>query len=175
MLRFLKPIAAAVVAVSITFTQAHNALLGLFFVLGFTTILVVLEILDAARDSDRQLRSTVIRIAISILVIGSLVSYGYLQEQDTYTLFVINVAVASYGFAVIEMFRSAKTGFVKTNEGRDHVVISVIHFAMLLVYLLDFSRVIKLGEVPAVGIYGAYAAILAVLWGIKAFDPKPAS
>lgn len=175
MLRFLKPLSAALVALAITFTQAHDSLLGLFAVLAFTTVLVVVEIIDAIRNADRQLRATVIRIAASILVIGSLASYSYMQEQDGYTLFIINVAIAAYGFAVIEMFRSAKSGLVKTIDGRDHLVVAVIHFSMLVVYLLDFARLIKLGEVPAVGIYGAYTAILAVLWGIKAFDPKQSS
>lgn len=171
----VKTLAAAIVAIIITFTQAHNAILGLIGVLTFTTVMVAAEIYTAFKSTDRQIRGPIMRIAASVLVLGSLVSYTYVTEQDNYTLLIINIVIASYGFFAIEMYKSVRAGFAKDPEGRDHLTAALLNLVLLVTYLLDFAGVIKLGEIPAVGIYGAYTAMLAVLWGIKAFDPKQPS
>lgn len=171
----IKTLAAAIVALVITFTQAHNALLGLICALSFTTVLVAAEIYTAFKSTDRQIRGPIMRIAASVLVLGSLVSYTYITQNDTYTLLIINIVIASYGFFAIEMYKSVRAGFAKDPEGRDHLTAALLNFVLLVTYLLDFAGIMKLGEIPAVGIYGAYTAMLAVLWGIKAFDPKKPS
>ena len=57
----------------------------------------------------------------------------------------------------------------------DNIVLAVIHFSLAVLFALDSFGINKLGEVPAVGFFGAYAAIVAVLWGLRAFDPKRSS
>jgi hypothetical protein len=53
--------------------------------------------------------------------------------------------------------------------------LAVVHFSLAVLFALDSFGINKLGEVPAVGFFGAYAAIVAVLWGLRAFDPKRSS
>jgi len=165
---------AAIVAIAITFTQAHNASVGLISVLGYATVMVAIEIISVLRIDDRMLKGTVIRLAASVIILGGLIGYMFTAENRSYELLTLNVVIACYGFMGIEVFRAARGKFFKTTEGRDHVIVAAINVAMLAVYLMDFGGIYKLGDVPAVGIFGAYAAILAVFWGLKAFDPKHA-
>jgi ABC-type multidrug transport system fused ATPase/permease subunit len=165
---------AAVVAAVITFTQAHNASIGLISVLGYATAMVAIEIISVVRIDDRMLKGTVIRLAASVIILGSLIGYMFTAQNRSYELLTLNVVIACYGFMGIEVFRAARNKFFKTVEGRDHVIVAAINVAMLAVYLMDFAGIYRLGEVPAVGIFGAYAAVLAVFWGLKAFDPKQA-
>ena len=165
---------AALVALAITFTQAHNSVVGLICVLGYATALVVIEIASVLRIEDRLLKGTVIRLAASVIILGGLIGYMFTSENKSYELLTLNVVIACYGFMGIEVFRASRDKFFKTPAGRDHVVVAAVNLAMISVYLLDFAGVYKLGEVPAVGIFGAYTAILAVFWGLKAFDPKQA-
>jgi small-conductance mechanosensitive channel len=165
---------AALVAVAITFTQAHNSSVGLICVLGYATAMVAIEIISVVRIDDRMLKGTVIRLAASVIILGSLIGYMFTAQNKSYELLTLNVVIACYGFMGIEVFRAARGKFFKTPEGRDHSIVAGVNLAMLAVYLMDFGGVFTLGEIPAVGIFGAYAAILAVFWGLKAFDPKQA-
>jgi hypothetical protein len=169
-----RTIAAALVALAITFTQAHNTSVGLICVLGYATCLVAIEIISVVRIDDRLLKGTVIRLAASVIILGGLIGYMFTAQNKSYELLTLNVVIACYGFMGIEVFRASRAKFAKTPTGRDHIVVAAINLAMLAVYLLDFAGVFRLGEIPAVGLFGAYAAILAVFWGLKAFDPKQA-
>ena len=167
----LRAATAAVVAIAITFIQAHNAIVGLITVLAFSTGVLAAEIWEAIAGQDRQVRGTVIRIAA-----GSVIVSGLVGTSDLFLLTVMsmNVVFFGYAFLVIEIFRAVRVGF-KSREGRDHVVVASIHFLMTALFVCSLAGFIELGEVPAVGFFGGYAAILAVLWGLRAFDPKQPS
>ncbi len=166
---------AAIVALAITFTQAHNSVVGLICVLGYATAMVVIEIVSVLRLEDRMLKGTIIRLAASVIILGGLIGYMFTAENKIYELLTLNVVIACYGFMGIEVFRAARDKFFKTTAGRDHAIVAIINLAMLAIYLMDFGGIFRLGDVPAVGLFGAYTAVLAVFWGLKAFDPKQAS
>jgi hypothetical protein len=169
-----RTITSAIVALAITFTQAHNSTVGLICVLAYATALVVIEIISVLRIDDRMLKGTVIRLAASVIILGSLIGYVFAAQNKSYELLTLNVVITCYGLMGIEIFRAARAKFAKTAAGRDHLVVAAVNLSMLAVYLMDFAGIFTLGEVPAVGLFGAYAAILAVFWGLKAFDPKQA-
>lgn len=158
-------------AIAITFIQAHNAIVGLIAVLAFSTGVLAAEIWEAVSANDRQVRGTIIRMSAGSVIISGIVGTAGL---DVLTVMSMNVIFFGYAFFAIEVFRAVRAGF-KNRDGRDHVVVALIHFLMTALFVCSLMGLIKLGEVPAVGFFGGYAAILAVLWGLRAFDPKQPS
>ena len=161
---------AAAVAIAITFTQAHNALVGLIAVLAFATGVLAAEVWQAFGTDDRQLKGTVIRFAVGAVFLSGVIGYStpgapLLQVMN------FNVLVVGYTLFTIEIFRAIRAGW-RTPTGRDHLVVAALNVLLTVLFLISVLNVIELGEVPAVGFFGAYAAILAVLWGLRAFDPK---
>jgi hypothetical protein len=146
-------IVAAIAAVAIIFTRARNFEVALIAVLAFATAQVVIEVLGALKLQDRMLKGTVIRLSASILVLS---------------------AIVAYGFFAIEAFKAVRVG-ITTPAARDHITLGGLNLVVLAVYVLDVMGNYRLGEIPAAGIFAVYAAIVAVLSGLKAFDPKQAS
>ena len=167
-------IVAALAAVGIIFTRARNFEVALIAVLAFATAQVVIEVLGALKLQDRMLKGTIIRLSASVLVLSALFSSSLTGPNDGYRLLVTNVAIVSYGFFAIEAFKVARAGF-RSHEARDHITLGGLNLVLLVVYVLDVMGAYQLGEIPAAGIFAAYAAIVAVLSGLKAFDPKQAS
>jgi hypothetical protein len=167
-------IVAAIAAVAIIFTRARNFEVALIAVLAFATAQVVIEVLGALKLQDRMLKGTVIRLSASILVLSALFSSSLTGPSDGYRLFVINVAIVSYGFFAIEAFKAVRVG-ITTPAARDHITLGGLNLVVLAVYVLDVMGSYRLGEIPAAGIFAVYAAFVAVLSGLKAFDPKQAS
>lgn len=164
----LRAVTAAVVAIAITFIQSHDAIVGLIAVLALSTGVLAAEIWQAIAFDERQVRGTIIRMAASSVVISGLVSTAGLEVL---TVMSMNVIFFGYAFFAIEVLRAVRGGW-RTADGRDHLVLAVIHFLMTALYVCNVAGLFQLGEVPAVGFLGAYAGILAVLWGLRAFDPK---
>lgn len=167
-------IVAALASVAIIFTRARNFEVALIAVLAFATAQVVIEVLGALKLQDRMLKGTIIRLSASVLVLSALFSSSLTGPNDGYRLLVTNVAIVSYGFFAIEAFKVARAGF-RSHEARDRITLGGLNLVLLVVYVLDVMGAYQLGEIPAAGIFAAYAAIVAVLSGLKAFDPKQAS
>ncbi len=169
----LRSAVAAAVALAITFTQAHNAFVGLIAVLAFATGILAAEIWEAFGSQDRQLKGTVIRFAAGTVLLSAVIGYS-IPGAPLLTVMSLNVMLMGYGLFAIEVFRAVRAGW-REAEGRDHLVVAVLHLLITALFFFSSLNWITLGEVPAVGFFGAYAAILAVLWGLRAFDPKQAS
>jgi hypothetical protein len=161
---------AAAVAIAITFTQAHNALVGLIAVLAFATGVLAAEVWQAVASDDRQLKGTVIRFAAGTVLLSGVIGYS-MPGAPLLEVMNVNVLLVGYALFTIEIFRAVRAGW-RTPTGRDHLVVAAIHILLTGLFFMNALSVIELGEVPAVGFFGAYTAILAVLWGLRAFDPK---
>jgi hypothetical protein len=166
-------IVAALAAVAIIFTRARNFEVALIAVLAFATAQVAIEVLGALKLQDRMLKGTIIRLSASVIVLSALFSSSLTGPNDGYRLLVMNVAIVSYGFFAIEAFKVARAGF-RSAAARDHITLGGLNLVILVVYVLDILGNYRLGEIPAAGIFAAYAGIVAVLSGLKAFDPKQA-
>lgn len=164
---------AAAVAIAITFTQAHNAFVGLIAVLAFATGILAAEVWQAFGTDDRQLKGTVIRLAASVVLLSGAVGYS-MPTAPLLTVMSINVLLIGYALFAIEVFRAVRAGW-RQPAGRDHLVVATLHLLLTGLFFFNTLGWLTLGEVPAVGFFGAYAAILAVLWGLRAFDPKQPS
>ncbi len=169
----LKAAIAAVTAIAITFIQVHNGLVGLVAVLSFATGILAAEVWDALTSGDSMLKGTVLRVAGGMIFLIGALSYSS-PGADAFSVFVLDTMLIGYALTAISMFRAYKFGWGSA-EGRDNIVLAVIHFSLAVLFALDSFGINKLGEVPAVGFFGAYAAIVAVLWGLRAFDPKRSS
>lgn len=168
----LRSAVAAAVSIAITFTQAHNGLVGLIAVLAFATGVLAAEVWDAVASTDRQLKGTVIRFAAGTVLLSGVIGYS-IPGAPLLTVMSLNVMLMGYGLFAIELFRAIRAGW-RATEGRDHLIVAALHLLITALFFFSSLNWITLGEVPAVGFFGAYAAILAVLWGLRAFDPKQA-
>jgi hypothetical protein len=162
---------AALAAVVVIFTRARNFEVALIAVLAFATAQVAIEVLGALKLQDRMLKGTVIRLSASVVALSALFSSTLTGPNDGYRLLTMNVAIIAYAFFAIEGFKAVRAG-IKTAAARDHITLGGLNLVVLVVYLLDIMGNYHLGEIPAAGIFAAYAAIVAVLSGLKAFDPK---
>ena len=165
---------AALAAVAIIFTRARNFEVALITVLAFATAQVVIEVIGALKMQDRMLKGTIIRLAASVVALSALFSSSLTGPSDGYRLLTMNVAIIAYAFFAIEAFKAFRVG-LRSAAARDHITLGSLNLVVLVVYMLDISGVYELGQIPAAGIFAAYAAIIAVLSGLKAFDPKQAS
>ena len=84
------------------------------------------------------------------------------MHQTSQLTFRILLAILMASFAVIEILLSKKVGR-KTRDGRDAIITAFASLALLGLTMGD------IGEVPLVGFFGAYQAILGVHLGISAF------
>ncbi len=169
----LRALIAGLTALAITFIQVHDATVGLIAVLSFATGILAAEVWDALTSGDGMLKGTVLRVAGGMIFLISALSYTA-PGADALSVFILNTMLISYGLTAISLFRAYRFGW-GSKDGRDHIVLAVFHFALAALFALDSFGVIELGEVPAVGFFGGYAAIVAVLWGLRAFDPKTPS
>lgn len=166
----LRAAVAAAVAIAITFTQAHNAFVGLIAVLAFATGVLAAEVWQAISTDDRQLKGTVIRFAAGTVLLSGVIGYS-MPGAPLLEVMNLNVLLVGYALFTIEIFRAIRSGW-REPEGRDHLIVASLHILITGLFFMNALNVIKLGEVPAVGFFGAYAALLAVIWGLRAFDPK---
>ena len=165
----LKTIVAAITALTITFMQVHDGTVGLVAALVFATGVFGSEIWDALTSGDSMLKGTVIRVSLGMIFLMSALSYAS-PSADTMSVFVLTTSLIGYGLTAISLFRAYRFGWGST-EGRDQLVLAAFHLALAVLFVLESFSVISMGEVPAVGFFGAYSAIVAVLWGLRAFDP----
>jgi len=166
----LRAAVAAAVAIAITFTQAHNAFIGLIAVLAFATGVLAAEVWQAVSTDDRQLKGTVIRFAAGTVLLSGVIGYS-MPGAPLLEVMNLNVLLVGYALFTFEIFRAIRSGW-REPEGRDHLIVASLHILITGLFFMNALNVIELGEVPAVGFFGAYAALLAVIWGLRAFDPK---
>ena len=162
-----RAVAHATVAAVITFNQVHNGELGMNSLILFGALYIAASLGTHLLDKRHKLMSprlglpviapTLVAITALVLVftkVNQIVAFRWLT------------ATLALGFVITELWLANKVGR-KTADGRDAIITAFVSLA-----LLGLTAGIDVGQVPLVGFFGAFHAILAVHLGISATSPK---
>jgi hypothetical protein len=189
-LQLARAVLAAIAAVMITFSSDHSAPFGLAVFSGFAITTALILLISAWLVFPSGRRAPAVGLAVVDAVAGMVAGIPAIRTVELFFVVVIGWAVIS-GFleASTAWFarRAAREGGTaqERSEARDGLTVGVITFvlgiALVLVpagYSLRYTiaeahRSFTLtGITIAVGILGAYAAIVAVYLAIAAFSPR---
>lgn len=177
---------AAVAAVMITFSADHSASVGLAVFSGWAIASALVLGIGAFLAYPRERRGGVLLLAIPTLLAGMI---GGLPGIRSITLFFVLVIVWAVIAGVVELALGLRhRRQVEAADARDEILIGAITICLGLGLLLvnpaysleyfikDAGATFTLtGIAIGVGIFGGYAAIVAVFLGIAGFSPRRAA
>ena len=172
---------AAVAALMITFSPDHSAEVGLAAFGGFGIATGLVLVLAAWLVAQPGERGSWVLLAAPYIVAGMTASLPALRSE---TLFFVLVIVFAVIAGLIELLQGLRRRARRDALSRDAVFIGaltiVLGLALLLVpagYSLDYvieeaGSFTLTGITIGVGVFGGYAAIVAVFLGIAGFSPE---
>ena len=178
---------AAIAALMITFSPDHSAAVGLAVFSGFGIATGLVLAIAAWLTYPAGRRWGAVLLAAAAIVAGMIAGVPALRSTVMFFAVVISWALVSGLIELLWGLRDRRRG--PRAEARDAMTLGVIGLllgiALLFVradYALDYAiedggRTMEFtltGITIAVGVYGAYAAIVAVYLAIAAFSPRPA-
>jgi len=173
---------AALAAVMVTFSSDHSAPLGLGVFSGFALATGLVFALSVWLVHPRGQRLIPALLAIVSIVAGMVASVGTWRTTGVFFGVVIAWALVSGAIELIGALRQRKT--VGTAGARDGVLIGILSLVLGVVlllpiqqYALDYSiagagSFTLTGITIAVGLFGGYAAVVAVFLAIAGFSPR---
>lgn len=177
--QFARAALAAVAALMITFSPDHSAAIGLSVFGGFAIVTAVVMGLAAGLAYPAGRRWPAVLLAAISLVAGMAGSVPAWRTENLFFVLVISWALLS---GLVELLAGIR---YRGEEGsRDAITIGVLSLvlgaALLLIpsgfvqpYTIDQAGSFELtGIILGVGMFGGYAAIVAVFLGIAAFTPR---
>lgn len=183
-LQLSRAVFAAIAAVMITFTPDHSAEVGLAAFSGFAMATGIVLLLSVWLVYPAGRRAPALVLGIVTLVAGLA---SALPARTTTLFFVIVIA-----WAVLAGLSELIAGIVGrrrgSDEARDQILIGAVSLLLAVgvlfvspAYRLDYyiaeagQSFTLTGIAIAVGLFGGYAAIVAVVLGIAGFSPRPAA
>lgn len=186
-----RAIFAGIAAVMITFSPDHSAEVGLAVFSGFAIATGLVHLVSVWLVYPVRRRWPAVVLGIFAVLAGMVGGLPPLRSTVLFFVIVIVWALASglvEGIAGWRALRAAKRGETElgpVSEARDALIIGVVTFvlgiALLFVrpeYALDYTidqagqTFTLTGIILAVGIFGGYAAIVAVYLAIAGFSPR---
>ena len=173
---------AALAAVMVTFSTDHSAVVGSSVFSGFALASALVFVLSAWLVYPSGQRATPIVLAVVTGIAGLAASIGAWRTTGFFFVLVIAWAVVSGVVEIIGALRDRRAG--RADVARDGVTIGVLTLVLALGFLLtspgfsyDYSiegagTFTLTGITIAVGIFGGYAAIVAVYLAIAGFSPR---
>lgn len=178
--QFARAALAAVAALMITFSPDHSAAVGLAVFGGFGIVTAVVLVLGAGLAYPAGRRWPMVVLAVLTLAAGMAGSVPAWRSDDLFFALVISWALLTGLAELLSGIRYRGEPY-----GRDAVIIGALGLllgaALLLIpsgfvqpYTIDEAGSFELtGTILGVGMFGAYAAIVAVFLGIAAATPRP--
>ncbi|QLD12011.1 acyl-CoA synthetase [Microbacterium oleivorans] len=173
---------AAVAAVMITFSPDHSAIVGMSVFSGFATATAIILFVGAWLAHPAGRRRVPIALGAVTLVAAVLAGLPPLRTPVGFFAVVIAWALVSGGIELISGLRGRRTA---SPAARDEVLIGgitlVLVVGLLLVnpaYSLEYfiaeagGSFTLTGITIGVGLFGGYAAVVAVFLGIAGFSPR---
>lgn len=177
---------AAIAAVMVTFSPDHSAAVGLSVFSGFAIATGLVFAVAAWLVFPAGRRAPAVVLAVLALLAGFAASIGPWRSTVAFFAIVITWAFLSGAFEAFVAFRR-RGDAASRSASRDGLTIGVLTIvlgvALLFVqpqyaldyYIEDAGRSFTLtGITIAVGVFGGYAAIVAVFLGIAGFSPRRA-
>jgi len=181
---------AAVAALMITFSADHSAVVGLSVFSGFALVTALIHMLAAWLAAPAGWRWPSVLLAAIAIVTG--MAGGVPAWRSTPLFFVVVIAWAALSglvelIAGIRARRQARAGTasaIVAEGARDAILIGSLSLALAVgllcvptTYALTYSiaeagSFTLTGITLAVGIFGAYAAVVAVFLGIAGLSPR---
>lgn len=173
---------AAMAAIMVTFSADHSAPVGLAIFSGFAIATALLFFAAAWLVYGAGARAVPILLGVVTLVAG--MATGIPPLRSTILFFVVVIAWAAIS-GLIELIAGIRARRTGDPAARDAILIGAITLALALGLLLvnpaysleyfikDAGATFTLtGIVIGVGLFGGYAAIVAVFLGIAGFSPR---
>ncbi|MDX2376153.1 acyl-CoA synthetase [Microbacterium sp. LRZ72] len=176
-----RAVAAAIAALMITFTPDHSAAVGLAVFSGFGILTALVLLLAAWLTYGSGQRGMPILLGVLALIAGMAAGVGPWRTDVTFYVVVIAWALTTGIAEVAWGWRGRRA----VDAARDHLAIGILTLvlaAALLVipagysleYTIEAAGTFTLtGTTIAVGVFGGYAAIVAVYLAIAGFSPRP--
>ncbi len=173
---------AALAAVMVTFSSDHSAPLGLGVFSGFALATGLVFALSVWLVFPRGQRLTPALLAVVSIVAGMVAGVGSWRTTGVFFGVVVAWALVSGAVELIGALRQRMTGGVA--GARDGVLIGILSLVLGIVlllpiqqYALDYSiagagSFTLTGITIAVGLFGGYAAVVAVFLAIAGFSPR---
>lgn len=173
---------AALAAVMVTFSSDHSAPLGLGVFSGFALATGLVFALSVWLVFPRGQRLTPALLAVVSIVAGMVAGVGSWRTTGVFFGVVVAWALVSGAVELIGALRQRTTGGVA--GARDGVLIGILSLVLGIVlllpiqqYALDYSiagagSFTLTGITIAVGLFGGYAAVVAVFLAIAGFSPR---
>ncbi|WP_230206536.1 acyl-CoA synthetase [Microbacterium gorillae] len=175
---------AAIAAIMITFTSDHSAAVGLSVFGGFAIATALVWGLAVWLVYPAGRRTAPILLALISFVAGMVASAPLLRHDVTFFVVVISWAALSGLVELIWGLRERRIDALRP-QARDAVTLGVITLVLtaatavvpvgydLPYYVKDADQEFSLtGIIIAVGIFGGYAAVIAVYEAISGFSPQ---
>jgi len=157
----------AVVAAVITFNQVHNGELGITSLTLFGVLYLLASLGTHFLDRRRKLTSPGLGLPlIAPILVSTLAVIAATTNLNQLLAFRWLTALLMIGFVFTELMLAKKVGR-KSLQGKEAVITAIASAIML-----GLAIGVDVGEVPLIGFFGAYNAILAVHLGISAATPK---
>ncbi|MCM3613927.1 acyl-CoA synthetase [Microbacterium enclense] len=173
---------AALAAVMVTFSSDHSAALGLAVFSGFALATGLVFALSAWLVFPRDERMVPVLLASVSIIAGLVASVGAWRTTGVFFAVVIGWAFVSGLIELLGALRDRKAG--RTAGARDGVLIGILGLVLAVVllltpmqYALDYDitgagSFTLTGITIAVGLFGGYAAVVAVFLAIAGFSPR---
>jgi hypothetical protein len=191
-LQLVRALFAAVAAVMITFSPDHSAAVGLSVFSGFAMASAIVWLLSAWLVYGTGQRRLPILLGALTLIAGGVSGIPTLRTTLAFFVIVISWALVTgliEAIAGLRRLRASERGSAARSEARDALTVGIVGVLLALgtlavqpAYALQYSieeagSFTLTGITIAVGLFGGYAAIVAVYLGIAGFSPRrePAS
>lgn len=186
-LQLVRALFAAMAAVMITFSPDHSAAVGLSVFSGFAMATAIVQLLSAWLVYGPGRRALPIVLGVLTLVAGIVSSIPVLRTTEAFFVIVISWALLTgvvEAIAGARGLRAGERGSAARSEARDALTVGIVGVLLALgtlavqpAYALQYSieeagSFTLTGITIAVGLFGGYAAIVAVYLGIAGFSPR---
>lgn len=187
-LQLARAVAAAIAAALITFSTVHSAALGVSVFSGFAIVTGLLMLMAAWSVYPKGRRGTAAGLGVVSLIAGMIGGFPPIRTVTMFFALLIGWAVLTGIVELVDGVRNRRdpdAGPQQRSEARDAIVVGILTLvlavALLLVpgqyalqyYIAEAHRSFTLtGITIGVGIFGGYAAVLAVYLAIAGFSPR---
>lgn len=178
---------AAIAAIMITFSADHSAAVGLAVFSGWAIATALVIGAGALLAYPRERRGGMVLLAALMLVAGMIGGLPPLRSTTLFFALVISWALLAGVTELVIGIVHRRRGGAGADDARDAILIGAVTIALgiglLLVnpaYSLEYfikdadATFVLTGITIAVGLFGGYAAIVAVFLGIAGFSPRRA-
>ncbi|WP_136041902.1 MULTISPECIES: acyl-CoA synthetase [unclassified Microbacterium] len=179
--QLLRALFAAVAALMITFSSDHSAPVGLSVVSGFVFTTALVQLLAAWLVLPAGSRWSYILLAALGIVAGGVSGIPAWRSDDLFFIVVSSWAIVSGGVEILAGIRSRRTADPLSRDAITVGALGVLLGIVLLLIPADFLQEYTIdkagtfvlsGIILGVGMFGGYAAIVAVFLGIAGLTPK---